>query len=290
MKIQVQKLLLPALALFIIGCSSDDNSNSSEESKVEKRIVLDVSLKTDYKVYNGTNSAVTNEAYRTLKLTHNYNEDGTIGSLSSIGSTKKTDEDTEEVPTYTVSFSYNKDKTLKQFTSRDDQTGEDFWNDSFNYNNQGQLSSKYNSTQDQTTTYKYSSSGILNSASIIDQFGSVPFFFTYNNKDQITELTDDANTTKYERFKYDNHKTPFANMNIDLTYAGYELAGVLPITYKAKNNIVEYTNEYGDLTIYTDIKYNADGYPSEITNYKDKERKIITVKTTYTYKTIEIKK
>lgn len=256
------------IAGLTFSCSSDDNSPSDNNSS-ETLIVLDKVEKTRYSTHYSNGELTKSELFS--ESTYKFNYDDT-GKLTTIEMDQLDEIPYEGITTKTkASIFYNEQGKVVRLYTRDIENEEDWHDETFEYNDKGLVVKSTEKVENDIKTYNYNDKNQINS---IVENNKTTSNFEYDSNGNVS-LAFLANDSKFQNsFMYDNKKSPYANMNIDLTYGNFEFTYILPFFQKAKNNIISYEDFNGsdnDEWV-IEYEYNADNYPTKATTYYKKDR------------------
>lgn len=109
--------------------------------------------------------------------------------------------------------------------------------------------------------------------------------YIYNTKNQIGKMKFNGQNMA---FTYDDKKSPFYNLPVDLTSVLINFNYILPYTYHFPNNVTSIAIE--GQKVQTDYTYNEDDLPLKVVYYTlENEEKIIDFEINYSYKIKETK-
>lgn len=298
MKKLLKPVILSAITLFAIGCSSDDNSNPGTEDTTSI-VVIDKMTTHSYGT-STSNGIIQKPNLGTISNSvFNYDEYGKVISMAQTGK-QEIGIDGGSDFSDKVDFKYDDKSRLIETTLVNLLTNEKQNPYKYEYTHPSNPNwvTKLTDTDDNEgdeMSYTYNDQGLVTKATRTTKNNQYDITFLYNANKNVSKSTTilTYHTIKevISDFTYDDKKNPYANMNLNFTYGISEATYQLPFTLKTTNNIkTEKTNEGSSFDQVTDFEYNNDGYPTKATTYFTINKEFVSNFVTYTYKTIKIKK
>ncbi|MGL4582791.1 MAG: hypothetical protein ACRCVU_07390 [Flavobacterium sp.] len=299
MKKILKPLILSAITLFAISCSSsdDNNSNSNVDNENEKAlVVLDKIEVTGY--FISPVGEEINEPQLDEQSTYKFEYDNT-GKVSSILYVGKSQIYYQpETFSNRIDYTYN-NGLIKEITTIDTNKNSTISQEVYEYNDKKQVIRITDKFDEVDINYSYNDSKIISYNVKRDYFGAkfnykVDLTYDKNNNPKVITSENTYSTTPYIlNFAFDEKANPFSNMNInfDVLFPNSQRKD-LPKSFKFNNNLIlSETNPKNKLDYSIVYEHNSDnGLPSKATSHLIAKKEYITNIITYTYKTIKVKK
>lgn len=268
------------LALLTFSCSSN-----GDDSEYNKTVLDTVTEKTYHAVHSPNGDIDKSELSTDIVYAFSYDTSGNVSQIAMLGT------DHEDKIDNLVTLVYANNRTLTETRVVSNTTGVLEMHNTFEYNNQNLAIKSTDALTNSFTTFEYDSKRQVIKSNYTSDNYNESIEYIYDVKGNIIRAQNVDNPNFFEAFTYDDKKTPYEHININMLNNQYDLTSYLPLTSKSPYNVHTYidgeTNGNGSET---EVKANKENYPIRVTSYYTKSKSKVSSDFTYTYKTIKVKK
>lgn len=291
------------IACLAFNCTSDDNSMGKQKPGEEKPgeekpgeekpdeetlFVLDRVEETEYSSHYMSGELIKTELFSQTTHVFSYNQKNQVTAIES--------NQLDEIPfdggylnKTKSTITYNDANLITRLHVVDISNNESWYDETFEYNNQGLLTKSFEVTEGELKTYGYNAENKISTITTSMDNSQHTINYEYDSNGNIIHAFNPTDNGEQEFFTYDDKLNPYANMNISLLYDNYESTYPLTLSKIGKNNVVTF-KEYEGVEWVTEYEFNSQGYPTKAISYYKNNKALIGNSKVYTYKTITIKK
>lgn len=280
----IKLVIFCILISLLMSCSSQDNSPIVPTTFVVLDAITYDRYATDDVDEEGNEEESERTYYGKSIDTYTYDTEGRVSVIDS----DQWDETHRETVVKKLFF-YNEKGKLSAMKIQNVQTNKELCSRIFEYSTEGWIDKVIERKDNHQYVYGYSVCNFIITLSMNVDNKESTTYFEYDLAKNIVRVSNSNSRSLGGGFTYDQKKTPYTNMNIDLMYEDYSLLNALMPLKLVKHNITSWNTIDGETTTIV-YEYNEDDLPSKQTIYEERDKTKIKSIRQFKYKKISVKK